>query len=107
LGAAGCWFKPGKAGFVCKTSSDCNKGLRCRTYKSKGKTRKQCRPYSARTISSKSGCTTYAIYMSYGFWGLLPLGIVFAVIQIRRKNRKEAAQKQAGDPAVSEHQDSA
>ena len=98
LATAGCWFTPGKEGFVCKSSKDCKKGLRCRSYRHKGKTRKQCRPYSARTISSKSGYTTYAIYMSYGFWILLPFGVVFAVIKIRRQNRKIAADKTLVDP---------
>ena len=95
LGGAGCWFTKGKEGYVCKDSDDCNDGLRCRAYSAKGQIRKQCRPRNARSISSKSGYTDFAIYLSYGFWIALPFVIGGLVIRQRMIAKKGGGQPPA------------
>ena len=85
---AGCWFSRGKEGFVCKKNKDCRKGLYCRTFVGKGQRRKQCRPWGKRTISSKSGYTIYAVYMTYIFWIALPIVIAVLIVRARLKKKK-------------------
>ena len=91
----GCWFSKGKEGYVCQDSDDCNEGLRCRAYSAKGKIRKQCRPRSARSISSKSGYTDFAIYLSYAFWIGLPFAVAGLVIRQRMLAKKGGGKPQA------------
>jgi hypothetical protein len=93
-GAAGCWFSKGKEGYVCKTSKDCRKGLYCRTFGRGRKSRRQCRPRGTRSISSKSGYTVYAIYLSYIFWIGLP--IVLAILFVRARMQKKAGSGKPG-----------
>jgi hypothetical protein len=94
LGLAGCWFSPGKEGFVCTSSRDCNKGLRCIAFGYGRKQRKQCRKYGTHSISSKSGYTTFAIYLSYTFWISLPIGIIVFLIYLQLQHRKNNRSKE-------------
>jgi hypothetical protein len=96
VGGSGCWFTPGHEEFVCESDADCraDEGLRCLSYGFGGKTRRQCRKPGTSSISSKSGYTTFAIYLSYGFWIGMPLFIAGAIIRDRIRTRGVAAPQQ-------------
>lgn len=98
VGASGCWFTPGHEEFVCDSDADCraDEGLRCLSYGFGSKSRKQCRKPGTSSISSKSGYTTFAIYLSYGFWIGMPILVAGSIIRERIRSRGVAAPQQKG-----------
>jgi hypothetical protein len=99
LTGAGCWFSPGHEGFVCESSEDCDDGLQCMTFGGGSRSRRQCRSPGTTTISSKSGYTTFAIYLSWVFWIGAPPALVVLYVLDRRKKTKKAARTGPQRPA--------
>jgi len=88
---AGC-FSKGKKGYICKRDSDCQGKLRCRTFRGSGKKRRACVSSGTRRLSSGDTYTKWAVYGSWGFVFMLPLGVgALVFFGIRNKRKQEQA----------------
>lgn len=100
VAGTGCFTK-GKAGYVCKSSKDCKGNLRCLTFYGRGQKRRQCRPPGTRSVSSKSGYTDFAIYLSWFLVFAAPIGGVAWFIWLRKQKGKDEPRPQQTQPPAS------
>ncbi|MFH2010717.1 MAG: hypothetical protein ABI333_29215 [bacterium] len=96
--AAGCGvMTPGNEGWFCKTSEDCKEGLRCRTYRHRGKSHTNRLCTGRKALTSTSQNYGWIILIAAWFFVVVaPIGLTIFVVVKRVRNKKQGPPQPPG-----------